>query len=45
MDTVHSWDEYERVVRTIRLGLLAGLSPAVAAKVAHLNAQAGFGME
>lgn len=45
IDTVHSWDEYDKVVRTIRLGLLAGLSPAVAAKVAHLNAQAWFGME
>jgi hypothetical protein len=45
VDTVHSWDEYDSVVRTIRLGLLAGLSPAVAAKVAHLNAQSWFGMK
>lgn len=44
IDTVHSWDDYDSVVRCIRLGLLAGLSPAVAEKVAYLNARAWFGM-
>ncbi len=41
----HSWAEYEEVVRNIRFGLLANLSPATAEKVAYKNAQALFGLE
>ena len=45
IDTVHNWDEYDRVARAIRLGLLARLSPATAEKVAYTNALAWFGLE
>ena len=44
VDTVHSWDEYDAVVRAIRSGLLARLSPDTARKVAYGNAQAWFGL-
>jgi predicted TIM-barrel fold metal-dependent hydrolase len=44
IDTVHSWDEYDAVVRAIRFGLLARLSPGAAEKVAYRNAQAWFGL-
>lgn len=44
VDTVHTWDEYDRVVRAIRLGLLAHLSPETAEKVAYRNAQVWFGI-
>ena len=45
VDNVYSWEEYEKVIRAIRFGLLANLSPATAEKVAYRNAQAWFGLE
>ena len=45
IDDVQSWGEYEEVVRNIRSGLLANLSPAAAEKVAYRNAVALFGLE
>lgn len=45
IDDVTSWNEYDEVVRAIRTGLLANLSPATAEKVAHKNAIALFGLE
>ncbi len=45
IDTVHDWQEYDRVVRAIRYGLLANLSPAAAEKVAYRNAQSWFGLQ
>lgn len=44
-DIPQSWEEYESIVRAIRFGLLANLSPATAEKVAYKNAQAWFGLE
>ena len=44
LDTVQNWEEYESVLRAIRFGLLANLSPETAKKVAHKNAQAWFGL-
>lgn len=44
-DIPKSWEEYENIVRAIRFGLLANLSPATAEKVAYKNAQAWFGLE
>lgn len=43
-DIPQDWDEYERIVRVIRSGLLANLSPATAERVAFGNAQAWFGL-
>jgi hypothetical protein len=37
VDDVHSWGEYEQVVDSIRLGLLARLTPPTAEKVAYRN--------
>jgi hypothetical protein len=45
IDDVQSWNEYEEIVRNIRSGLLANLSPATAEKVAYKNAVALFGLE
>jgi hypothetical protein len=44
IDTVHDWQTYEGVVRAIRLGLLANLSPETAQKLASANAEAWFGL-
>lgn len=44
-DDVHTWNAYEEVVRNIRTGLLADLSPAAAEKVAYKNAVLLFGLE
>lgn len=38
VDDVHSWGEYDQVVETLRVGLLARLSPGTAEKVASQNA-------
>lgn len=45
VDDVQSWQEYEGVVNSIRLGLLANLSRAVAEKVAYKNALVWFALE
>jgi len=45
IDNMYNWAEYEDVVRAIRFGLLANLSPETAEKVAYKNAQAWFGLE
>jgi hypothetical protein len=45
VDNVYSWEGYENVIRSIRFGLLANVSPATAEKVAHKNAQAWFRLE
>lgn len=45
IDDVTSWNEYEEVVRAVRNGLLAHLSPATAEKVAYRNAVVLFGLE
>lgn len=37
VDDVHSWGEYDQVVESIRLGLLARLTPQTAEKVASQN--------
>lgn len=37
VDDVHSWGEYDQVVESIRLGVLARLSPQTAEKVAYQN--------
>lgn len=42
IDDVHDWAQYDEVVRSIREGLLAQLSPVTMAKVAHENAQRVF---
>lgn len=44
MDTILDWPGYDRVMRAIRLGLLAHLSAETAEKVAWRNAQAWFGL-
>lgn len=43
IDDVESWSEYETVVKTIRKGLLAHLSPETAEKVAYKNADRLYG--
>ena len=45
LDIPQSWEEYDAIVRAIRLGLLAHLSPATAERIAYRNAQAWFGLE
>jgi Tat protein secretion system quality control protein TatD with DNase activity len=45
VDVSHSWQEYETILRAIRFGLLANLSPETAEKVAYRNAQSWFGLE
>ena len=45
VDNVYSWEEYEKVIRAIRFGLLANLSLSTGEKVAYKNAQAWFGLE
>lgn len=45
VDIPQSWDEYERIVRAIRRGLLSNLSPQAAEKLAFGNAQAWFGLQ
>lgn len=42
IDDVHDWAQYDEVVRSIREGLLANLTPATMAKVAHENARRVF---
>lgn len=42
VDDVHSWGEYDQVVDSIRLGLLARLSPQTAEKVAFRNGERLF---
>lgn len=44
IDTVHDWQEYDGVVRAIRRGLLAHLSPETARRVASGNAEEWFGL-
>ncbi len=44
VDDVHSEKEYAHVVRAIREGLLANLTPETARRVAHENADRIFGM-
>ena len=44
VDIPQNWEEYESIVRAIRFGLLANLSPETAEKVAHKNARAWFGL-
>lgn len=45
IDDVHSWEEYAGVVASIRLGLLAALTPDTAEKVAYRNAVRIFGLK
>jgi hypothetical protein len=45
LDIPQTWNEYDAIVRAIRVGLLAHLSPATAERVACRNAQAWFGLE
>jgi hypothetical protein len=45
IDTVMNWEEYEGILRAIRLGVLANLSPETAEKVAYKNAQSWFGLK
>jgi hypothetical protein len=45
LDIPQTWDEYEAIVRAIRVGLLANLSPTAAEKVAYRNAQAWFDLQ
>jgi len=42
IDDTHDWAQYDEVVRSIREGLLAQLSPPTMAKVAHENARRIF---
>jgi hypothetical protein len=44
IDAVHDWQSYDSVLRAIRLGLLANLSPETAQKVASRNAEVWFGL-
>lgn len=45
VDVPQSWQEYATILRAIRFGLLANLSPETAEKVAYKNAQSWFGLE
>lgn len=45
IDTMQNWEEFKSVLRSIRFGLLAFLSPETAEKVAHKNAPTWFDLK